>query len=96
MDFAAWIEPGALWRASAEISENQPQNLPDFMRARPQAAYLTPAELAKRLQRHKRTLANWRSAGKGPPWKTFGQSVYYPTDTLLDWEARQPLHGHQS
>lgn len=49
--------------------------------------YLTPEDLAARYRgMSPKTLANWRSQGKGPPWiKTEGR-VYYALSDVVAWE----------
>lgn len=49
---------------------------------------LTPAEAGKILRSDTQTLANWRVAGKGPPWvKLIGRRVFYRKADLKDWIA---------
>ena len=37
------------------------------------------------------TAANWRSAGKGPPYKKLGKRVVYLGADLLDWIEAQTV-----
>ena len=45
-------------------------------------AYLTSKELADRWRLSDQTLANWRSAGKGPPFVRVGSRVLYPIEGI--------------
>jgi hypothetical protein len=45
---------------------------------RERTIYLTPEEMAERLQLSTKTLANLRSNGKGPPYVKAGSRVRYP------------------
>lgn len=53
--------------------------------------YLTPDELVLRYrgQINKRTLANWRSTGDGPPYLKAGGRVLYKSDDVDKWEANR-------
>lgn len=57
--------------------------------------YLTPHEVADRYQgRIKvRTLANWRSAGVGPPFVKVGGRILYKLDLIEAWETRRTVNG---
>jgi hypothetical protein len=53
--------------------------------------YLTPAELCERLSRKitTKTLANWRSMGKGlmgPDFVKLGGKILYPLSRVIAWE----------
>ena len=48
--------------------------------------YLTPQQLAARIQLSPKTLMNWRSLGKGPAFVTFGRRVRYPLAAVVEWE----------
>jgi hypothetical protein len=50
--------------------------------------YLTPAEVSRRLGGgiSVKTLANWRSQGKGPPFRRVGGRVLYPIHEFEAWE----------
>lgn len=50
---------------------------------------LEPAEVAKRLNRKIKTIANWRSKGEGPRWIKIRGSVYYLESELEAWEQAQ-------
>ncbi|MBU3063097.1 helix-turn-helix domain-containing protein [Nocardia sp. NEAU-G5] len=48
--------------------------------------YLTRAEVAERLRLAPKTLANWASAGKGPPCRRLGGGeVRYPRKDFDAW-----------
>ena len=49
-------------------------------------AYLTSKELADRWRLSDQTLANWRYAGKGPPFIRVGSRVLYPSDSIQAFE----------
>jgi hypothetical protein len=49
-------------------------------------AYLTSKELADRWRLSDQTLANWRYAGKGPPFIRVGARVLYPIEGINAYE----------
>lgn len=49
-------------------------------------AYLTSKEVADRWRLSDQTLANWRHAGKGPPFIRVGSRVLYPIEGINAWE----------
>lgn len=51
--------------------------------------YLTPAEVSRRLggRISVKTLANWRSQRKGPPYRRVGGRVLYPLADLEAWSG---------
>lgn len=49
-------------------------------------AYLTSKELADRWRLSDQTLANWRYAGKGPPFIRVGARVLYPVEGIHAYE----------
>lgn len=51
-----------------------------------QRAYLTSKELADRWRLADQTLANWRHAGKGPPFIRVGGRVLYPIEGIHAYE----------
>lgn len=50
------------------------------------AAFLTSKEVADRWRLSDQTLANWRSAGKGPPFIRVGTRVLYPIEGINAFE----------
>lgn len=50
------------------------------------AAFLTSKEVADRWRLSDQTLANWRSAGKGPPFIRVGTRVLYPVEGIHAFE----------
>jgi pyruvate/2-oxoglutarate dehydrogenase complex dihydrolipoamide acyltransferase (E2) component len=51
--------------------------------------YLSPKELSEHLD-HKispKTLANWRSAGRGPRYRRVGNKILYAMSWIEEWEA---------
>lgn len=52
--------------------------------------YLTPQEVIERWRGSHavRTLANWRSQGKGPPATKIGTRSLYRLDLLEKWEQK--------
>lgn len=48
---------------------------------------LTPDELAHRWDLEKRTLANWRCAGRGPAYLKIGSRIVYPIAEVEAYEA---------
>jgi hypothetical protein len=57
------------------------------------AVDLKPSEVAAVLRVSEQTLANWRSAGTGPPYRKLsaGRSglVRYPSDRFESWRVAQ-------
>lgn len=49
-------------------------------------AFLTGKELAIRWRLNNQTLANWRHAGKGPPYIRVGARVLYPMEGIFAFE----------
>jgi predicted DNA-binding transcriptional regulator AlpA len=47
--------------------------------------YLTPKQVAERLERTERTLWKWRKARRGPKYKRLEGRVYYPIDEFNIW-----------
>lgn len=60
--------------------------------------FLTPAELSARWRVTTRTLANWRSLKKGPPYFKHGagerQRVLYKMEDVLAWEDEYVRRDH--
>jgi excisionase family DNA binding protein len=54
--------------------------------------WLTPDELAARIQIPKTTLADWRVDGKGPRFRHMGRHVRYRMSDVLAWE-NAPYEG---
>lgn len=50
------------------------------------SSYLTSKEVAGRWRLSDQTLANWRSAGKGPPFIRVGSRVLYPVEGIHAYE----------
>jgi hypothetical protein len=48
--------------------------------------FLTSKELSDRWRLSDQTLANWRYAGKGPPFTRVGSRVLYPIDGINAFE----------
>lgn len=57
--------------------------------------YLTPSELAQRYKNAitPKTLANWRSAGTGPPFTKVGGKILYALSDVMTWEETRRLLG---
>lgn len=54
--------------------------------------YLTAKEVSERLKVSAQTLANWRTARRGPPWTKCEAAVRYPEDGLRHWlDARTEM-----
>lgn len=47
--------------------------------------FLTPEQVALILQVHRRTLSNWRSAGRGPRYVHMGRRVRYRMADVDAW-----------
>jgi predicted site-specific integrase-resolvase len=59
--------------------------------------FLTSKEVADRWRLSDQTLANWRSAGKGPPFIRVGSRVLYPVEGIHAYEklSQQWLSNEQ-
>lgn len=55
--------------------------------------FSTAAEVAEVLKLSTYTLALWRTQGKGPRYRKFGQAVRYERDDLIEW-ANCSLRTH--
>ena len=55
--------------------------------------FLTPVEVSERYGGaiDVATLANWRAAGKGPPFTKIGGKVLYRFDSLIEWEQARTV-----
>lgn len=49
-------------------------------------AYLTSKEVADRWRLSDQTMANWRHAGKGPPFIRVGSRVLYAIESIIAFE----------
>lgn len=50
-----------------------------------EAVWCTPAELAKWLGVHQKTLASWRKQGKGPRFLKEGRTIRYAWHDIYGW-----------
>ena len=50
---------------------------------------LNTEQAAEYLGVSKQTLANWRVAGKGPPFSPYGRSIFYEREVLDAWIVGQ-------
>lgn len=59
------------------------------------SSYLTPSDLSARYSGaiSVKTLANWRSLGRGPPFIKLGWRVAYALSDVLQWEASLRREG---
>lgn len=55
--------------------------------------WLTRAEVAERLQIPVKTLAQWASQRKGPPYRVFGRHTRYKLSECVSWENAQASGG---
>lgn len=57
--------------------------------------FLTPAEVVERYEGKVtvRTLANWRSAGLGPPFVKVGGRILYRKCLVEKWEEKRTVNG---
>lgn len=53
--------------------------------AEPLPRLMTPKALGEHLGLSEGTLANWRSAGRGPKYVRAGGRVRYPEDEVVRW-----------
>lgn len=51
--------------------------------------HITPAEAAKQLGISERTLANYRTEGRGPKWKKVDGKVMYENVAVKEYPSRQ-------
>jgi hypothetical protein len=51
----------------------------------------TPAEVAAYLKMKEKTLANWRSQGKGPKYRIVGREARYEWPEVRRWFNALPL-----
>jgi predicted site-specific integrase-resolvase len=56
---------------------------------------IKPAEAASIMNIEKGTLANWRSAGKGPAFFKSGHVVRYSIDDIKEWQSRRLMKSTQ-
>lgn len=54
------------------------------------SSFLTSKEVADRWRLSDQTLANWRHAGKGPPFIRVGARVLYPIEGIHSFEKLAP------
>jgi hypothetical protein len=52
---------------------------------------LRPEDVCAVLGTKPKTLSNWRSERRGPPFVTIGRHAYYPMDPLMLWLDQQAL-----
>lgn len=66
-----------------------------MLQAARKTSYLTPLQVSERYEGRisVRTLANWRSAGHGPPFSRLGGRVLYPEERLMDWETKNTVNS---
>lgn len=57
------------------------------------APVMSPAETAQFLRISARTLANWRSSGRGPAIRKAGGRVAYQAASVLEWVQQQEIEG---
>lgn len=55
--------------------------------------WLTRAEVAERLKVPEKTLAQWASQQKGPPYHRFGRHARYKLSQCIQWENAQASGG---
>lgn len=55
--------------------------------------WLTRSEIAERLQIPEKTLAQWASQRKGPPYRRFGRHTRYRLSECIAWENSQTAGG---
>lgn len=63
---------------------------------------LTPDELSTRWNIAAKTLANWRSMGRGPAYSKIGRVILYPLEEVVEYERdatefsrRRPARAHE-
>ncbi len=58
--------------------------------------WLTPIEVSEKYDISHKTLANWRSEGRGPAYHKMGKRIRYPLDKLEEWFASNEVKRYQS
>lgn len=77
------------------MNQEAPQEVSLTTTKSPDKEFFTPFELAVRYkgQITTRTLANWRSAGIGPPFTKVGGRILYPVNDILEWERKRTVQS---
>ncbi len=81
--------------AAAAVTRQSAAAGDDDRRTEPREVYVTPDKLAKSISRlfdspmTTKTLANWRSAGKGPAFVKMGRRVRYDLREVNRWFEAQ-------
>jgi predicted DNA-binding transcriptional regulator AlpA len=57
--------------------------------------YLTPKEVAEFMGISVQSLANWRTARRGPPWTKIETAVRYSKNALQRWLEDRTTAGRQ-
>jgi len=55
----------------------------------PEYEYLTPKDVSERFNVSTKTLANWRSQGKGPAYFKLGNKIKYSIEKVKKWFGDQ-------
>lgn len=76
-------------------SHHDPSRCYSVQAAEKRAECLTPQQLSERWEGriNARTLANWRTAGRGPKFCRLGGRVLYPLDHLIEYERRSTVQS---
>ncbi len=78
------------WDAAASpTGSTEPGALDSFHPVRQTLGLLTADEVASAFDLDVRTLSNWRSERRGPPWVSVGRTPMYRRDSLLRWLERR-------
>jgi predicted DNA-binding transcriptional regulator AlpA len=80
------VEIQASWRSLPQdpavwLTNGQTASKGDQMNRK----YLTPTEVETMFGVKEKTLANWRSQGRGPKYHKIGKLIRYSTEDLQDW-----------
>jgi hypothetical protein len=85
--------------AAVSTTNAPPRPIDTDRRSEPRETYVTPAKLAESISRifessiTSKTLANWRSAGKGPAFVKMGRFVRYDLREVNRWFEAQRRTG---
>jgi hypothetical protein len=85
--------------AAVNTTSASPRAIETERRTEPRETYITPEKLADSISKilgsviTEKTLANWRSAGKGPEFIKVGRRVRYDLRSVNAWFEAQRRNG---
>ena len=79
-----------------EAPEPKPEPQPEpYPESEPDKEWLTPIEVSQKYDLSHKTLANWRSEGRGPAYHKMGKRIRYPSDKLEEWFSGNEVKRYQ-